>query len=148
MVDDQLDRLEGIDLPRIAAQPLHGIAHGGQVDNRRYAGEVLEEHPAGPEGDLAVRLRHGVPRRQPLDVVGRDRDAVFVTQEVFEQDFEGKRQARGVQPGPVEGVEPVVVVCLTVHREGRSSVEGVRHGSSYFSYPCSVIVFIARFQAL
>ncbi len=94
VVDDQLDRLERVDLPGVAAQPLHGVAHGGQVDDRRHAGEVLEQHPAGPEGDLAVGLRLGVPRRQRLDVVGRDRDAVLVTQEVLEQDLEGKRQAR------------------------------------------------------
>ena len=94
VVDDQLDRLEGIDLPRVAAQPLHGVAHGGQVDDRRHAGEVLEEHPAGSEGDLAVGGRLGVPGGQPLDVVGRDRDAVLVTQEVFEQDLEenGRRE--------------------------------------------------------
>ncbi len=35
VVDHQLDRLERIDLPGVAAQPLHRVAHGGQVDDRR-----------------------------------------------------------------------------------------------------------------
>ena len=35
MVDDQIDRHQRIDLFRITAEMLHGVAHGGEVDHRR-----------------------------------------------------------------------------------------------------------------
>ncbi len=57
----------------------------------------------------------GVPRGQRLDVVGRDRDAVLVAEQVLEQDLERERQAGDVEPGPAQGVEPVVVEGLAVH---------------------------------
>ncbi|MNY61923.1 hypothetical protein D3C86_1986690 [compost metagenome] len=46
MVNNQVDRNERIDLLRVAAGFLDGIAHGCQIDNHRYAGEVLQ-HDAG-----------------------------------------------------------------------------------------------------
>ena len=50
-----------IDLLRIAAEPLHGAAHGGQVDDARHAGEVLQ-HDAGR---LERNLDFGRLRRLP-----------------------------------------------------------------------------------
>ena len=46
VVDHQVDRHQRIDLLRIAAEPLHGGPHGGEVDDARHAGEVLQ-HDAG-----------------------------------------------------------------------------------------------------
>ena len=37
---------ERIDLGRIAAHLLHGVAHGGQIDDGRHAGEILQQHAA------------------------------------------------------------------------------------------------------
>ena len=118
MVDDQLDRLERIDLPGIAAEPLHRVPHGRQVDDCRYPGEVLEQDAAGTEGDLAIRGRLGIPRRQPLDVLGRDRDPVLISQEVLEQDLQREGQSRNVETGTAQRVEPFVVVGLTIQCEG------------------------------
>ncbi len=64
VVDDQFYRLQRIDKSRIAAQGLHGVAHGGQVDYAGDAGEILEKHAAGCEGDFFVGLRFAVPIRQ------------------------------------------------------------------------------------
>ena len=98
VVDDQLDRLERVDLRRVAPHPLHGVAHRGQVDDGRDAGEVLEQDAARPEGDLARRDRLGVPLRQPHDVVGGDRRAVLVAEQVFQEDLQRERQPRQVDP--------------------------------------------------
>ena len=118
----------GLIFLRVAAQPLHGVAHGGQVDDRRHAGEVLEQHPAGPKGDLAVGLRLGVPVGQRLDVVGGDGHAVLVAEQVFQQDLERERQPRDVEPGVAQGVEPVVLERLVVHLEASmQGVEGIGH---------------------
>ena len=70
VVDDQLGRHERVDPRRVAAEVGHRLAHGGEVDDRRDAGEVLEDHPGGRELDLGRRVRRGVPRRERTHVVG------------------------------------------------------------------------------
>ena len=52
VVDDEVDRDEGIHLPGVAAQPCHGVAQRGQIDDAGHAGEVLQDHPRGLERDL------------------------------------------------------------------------------------------------
>ena len=93
MVDDQLGGLERIDLFRVAAEGLHGIAHGGEIDDGGDAGEVLHEDAGGHVGDLAGWLGLGVPGGEEADVVGGDGVAVFVAEEIFEQDAEGVGKA-------------------------------------------------------
>ena len=52
MVDDELDRLERIDLLRVAAEADDAVAHGREIDNGGNAGEVLQQHARGRERDL------------------------------------------------------------------------------------------------
>ena len=54
MIDHQIDGGERINLFRIAAHGDHGGAHGGQVDHRRHAGEILHQHPGRAIGDFLV----------------------------------------------------------------------------------------------
>jgi hypothetical protein len=42
VVDHELHRQARIDRARLAAQLSHGVAHRGQIDYRRYAGEILQ----------------------------------------------------------------------------------------------------------
>ena len=49
VVDDQIDGHDGVDAVGVATQPRHGRAHGGQIDDGRHAGEVLQDNPAGLE---------------------------------------------------------------------------------------------------
>ena len=47
---------ERVDLGRVAAEGLHGLAHRGQVDHGGHAGQVLQDDPGRGELDLGVRL--------------------------------------------------------------------------------------------
>ena len=49
----------------------------------------------------------GSQRGQALDVVGGDGDAVLVAEQVFQQDLQRERQPGRVEPGGLQGVEPV-----------------------------------------
>ena len=56
MVNDQIDLGQRVDLIGIAAQLCHGRPHGGQIDDRRNAGEVLHQHACRAEGHFTVRF--------------------------------------------------------------------------------------------
>ena len=61
VVDDELDRDERVDRARGAALLAHRVAHRGEVDDGRHAGEVLQQDARRVEGDLLRRLRVGDP---------------------------------------------------------------------------------------
>ena len=88
MVDHQLRRRQRVDLLRVTAQLGHRLAHRGQVDDARHAGEVLHDHPGRGELDLDARVRVRVPVRDRPDVVGGDVRAVLGAQQVLEQHLE------------------------------------------------------------
>ena len=107
VIDHQLGRLQRIDQLGIAAQRLHGIAHGGQIDHRGHAGEILQQHAAGHEGDLLRRDRSCRPRGQRANVVGLHGFAVFAAQQVLQQDAQRKRQVADGATVLLERIEPV-----------------------------------------
>ena len=96
VIDDELDRLERVDLLRIAPQRLHRLTHRGQIHHRRHPGEVLQEHAARRERDLARGLGGRVPGGEAGDVRGPNGTSVLGAQQVLEQDAERERQARDV----------------------------------------------------
>ena len=77
MIDNEIDRHQRIDALGIAAESGHGIAHCGQVDHRRHAGEVLHQHPRGAIGDLATAA---LAACQGADIVDTDAAAIFEAQ--------------------------------------------------------------------
>jgi hypothetical protein len=81
VVDDELRRQERVDPRRISAEVLHRVPHRGEVDNRRDAGEVLEQHARGAEGDLVRLLGARRPTQQRLRV-----RVLAVSERVLEQD--------------------------------------------------------------
>ena len=92
VVDDQITRDDGVDFGGVAVHAGHGVAHGRQIDHRGDAGEVLEHHPGGHEGDF--RARGGgctAPTGECLDVIFGDRSAPAMAQGVLEQDPDGER---------------------------------------------------------
>ena len=87
----------------------HRVAHDGQVDDGRHAGEVLEDHPGRHERDLglaAVARRHAGERRH---VLLPDDPAAGVAEDVLEQDLERERGpaevGRGHDAAAIEGLE-------------------------------------------
>jgi hypothetical protein len=124
VVDHELDRHQRVDEPRVAAQRLHRVAHGGKVDDRRHAGEVLHQHAARREGDLDRCRSGGIPAGQRLDVLARDRLTVLGAQEILEQDLQRERQ-----PGDIEAllqrVEAEDLQLAPAHAKRVARPEGV-----------------------
>jgi hypothetical protein len=106
MVDHQVDRLEWVDPLRAAAEPRDGVAHRGEVDHRRHAGEVLEEDPARSKCDLLLCLVGGAPGGECGDVLRLHEGVVLVAQEVLEQHLQADGELPRPRPGDaVQGVE-------------------------------------------
>ena len=130
VVDHELDRDERVDRGRVAAHVGHRVAQRGEVDDARHAGEVLQDHARGRERDLLRGLRVRVPRRERLDVLAPDADAVLVAQQVLEQHLQGEGQPRHVV-GRLQRVEAIDLVCAPADLELGARVEGVlgAHGT-------------------
>ena len=129
VVDDEVDGDEGFDDGGILAELGDGFAHGGEVDEERHAGEVLQHDTRDDERDLGVDRLRGVPRGEGLHVVLGDRDAVAVTQHGFEDEADGNRQARDLaEAGLLEGGYGVDLPGLAAGGEGAEGFEGVFEG--------------------
>jgi hypothetical protein len=126
VVDDQFCGDERVDLRRVAAKFPHGLAHRGEVHDGRDAGQVLQDHPGRGELDLGVRLLLRVPVREGVDVLFGDVDAVFVAQQVLEQDLQAVREAFAAR----DRVQPVYLMRRAARLDRRPAAEAVRsHGS-------------------
>ncbi len=78
----------GFTFARVAAEPHDAVAHRGEIDDRRHAGEVLQQHAGRRERNLLLHLRRDVPARQRLNVFGIHEAPILAPQQILEQDFE------------------------------------------------------------
>ena len=131
MVDDQLDRDQGVDLGRVAPEGLERVAHGRQVDHAGHAGEVLHEDPLGGEGDLAgifaaepVPLGIVAPARHGHDVGRPDGRPVLVAEQVLQQHLDGVGESGDVE-AVGQGVDPVDLVGGVADGQRSAGAEGV-----------------------
>jgi hypothetical protein len=125
VVDYEFDWLERIDEGGIASELLHGVAHGGEIDDARDAGEILEEDAAGGEGDFFFWLGIFIPGREGTDVFFFYVAAVFGAEEILEQDAKRVREMFGRDALLVEGVEAVDFVFFVADFEGGAGVETI-----------------------
>ena len=66
----------------------HRVAHRRQIDHGGNAGEILHQHARRTEGDLDLGLALGCqPAGEGLDILLGDRAAVFMAQQIFEQNL-------------------------------------------------------------
>ena len=128
MVDHELGRNQRIDAARVAAELGHGVAHGGEVDDRRHAGEVLHDDARRREGDLARGQFPRVRLGERQDVVASDALAVLVAQQVLEQDLQRVGEASDVGLG--DRVERAILVTAAAGFELAAGLEAVLHESS------------------
>jgi len=118
VVDHEIGRDERVDALRIAAEARDRRAHRREVDDRRHAGEVLQDDARGQKRYLARREREGV-------FVGGKAERV-VAQHVLEQDADGVRQLRERAVAlPLQGVETVVADAAAGGRHRRVAAERV-----------------------
>ena len=127
VVDDQIDGHQRIDAARIAAEAAHRVAHRRQIDDRRDAGEVLQQHARRHERHFADRWSGRIPRRHLANVLGAHEAAVLVAEEVLQQDADAERQPVDVGDlRPRQRGEGEVVDAGAAHRQAGAGIEAVQ----------------------
>ena len=121
VVDDQAGRDQRVHQRRIAPQLVHRVAHGSEVDHGRDAGEVLQQHPTGHEGDLDLAARVRAPVREGGHVVRGGGAGSRAAQHVLEQDLDREGQLRETVADRIEAVDGGFAVADTKARTGVSS---------------------------
>src|SRR5690606_33074853 len=124
VVDHQIGRDERSHGGGVPAELFDSVAHRGQVDDGRYAGEVLHQDPGRHEGDLPVGAT-AVPAGEELDVLSGDADAVLVAEQVLQQHLHAEGETADRVPERVEAVDLQRPVS---DRQRGSGVEAVACG--------------------
>ncbi len=125
VIDDQLRGRERIDGGRSSPQGDDGIAHSGQVNHRRHAREVLQNHPRRCECDLGFWFRFRIPCSQCPDVVAGNVDAVFVAQEILQENFQ--RVGELVYAIVAHGIQTKDLILSPPDRERLAGAKGICH---------------------
>ncbi len=136
VVDDQVDRDLRVDQRRVAAGAGQRIAHGGQVDHRRHAGEILHQHPSRAKRDFVVGAVFPEPAEHGQDIVAGDGLAILAAQQVLEQDLQRHRQTfdpRLTSFGQ-GGQRKVLVACPARHK-GAPGTEAIGVGIAHHKPP-------------
>ncbi len=108
----------------VSGQPGDAVAHGGQIDHRGHAGEVLKHDAAGHERDFRLARGVGAVLREGLDVIFGDHEAIEVAQARFQQHLDAVRQAAQVAQ-LAQGVEAVDGALAEGGLEGAAGLERV-----------------------
>jgi hypothetical protein len=93
VINDQIAGNQWVDGRGVAAEGLHGFAHGCKVNDAGHAGEVLQNNAADHERDFLLSGLLGVVAGQAADVVGGDDRPVNAAEHGLENDADGVRQA-------------------------------------------------------
>ncbi len=118
VVDDQINGHQRVDGVGVGAKRLGGVAHGGQVDHCWNAGEVLHQNARWAVSNLVLgRALVVQPVCKCLNVLLSDGRAVFVAQQVLEQNLQRGGQTRNVAKAILRGSFQAVV-------DKRLSVDG------------------------
>ena len=108
VIDDEVDRLERVDLRSVAAESRERVAHCGEVHDRGNSGEILEKDSRGAERDFFLLLAADVPVCQRFDVLALDELSVLVPEEVFQEDLEAEGEGCCLAAGRrIERVEAI-----------------------------------------
>jgi hypothetical protein len=105
VIDYEFDGLQRIDEGGIAAELLHGVTHGGEIDDAGDPGEILKENAAGCEGDFGVGLGIFIPFGEGADIFFFNVASVFGAEKIFEEDAERVWKMFGGDALLVESVE-------------------------------------------
>ena len=148
VVHHEVDGNQRLDLLRSGAALHGGIAHRGDIDQQRHAGEVLEDDSGNGEGDFVLAGILRVVVREVLHIGLGHLAAVDAAQHGLQHDADGNRQFGEIREALFgEGGEGVELAFGS--GAGGESAECVHEKCLYSSprkYPvaCRILVHLAH----
>ena len=88
MIDHQIGRHDRIDPAGIATTRHHGVAHGGKIHQQRHARRIRHQHARWMKGYFPAQRCGLRPMGEGGHILARDRDAILMAQQVFEQNLQ------------------------------------------------------------
>ena len=114
VVDDQINRHQRFNQLGISSQLCDRVAHGGQIDEKWDAGEVLEDDACNDEGNFLLCRMLGIPIGESADVILADPLAVKVTQDGFQDNADADGQFRdGTDARLLQSWQGIICYFLT-----------------------------------
>jgi hypothetical protein len=104
-----------IDLARIVARGVHGIAQRSEIRAHRHARRIRQHHAHRMQRDTALGVRMIDPGRKRCKIVARHHVTVFMPQQILQQHAQRHRQA------PDTGTECALGGCKVEIRYARPS---------------------------
>ena len=92
MIDDEIRRTEGVDGQRIPAEAFDRVSDGGEIDDCRNPGEVLQQDSGWLEGDFHIVPAIHLPVENPLNVFGLHLKVVTVAHGRLQKHAHGERK--------------------------------------------------------
>jgi len=107
----------------------HRVAHGREIDDGRNAREILKQDAGGHKGNFFFAGAFGaggIPSGEDANIFGVNEAAVFVAQEIFEENLQRERKPRGVaDAGALERIKAVNFEGFAAHFESGAGGERV-----------------------
>jgi hypothetical protein len=104
-----------IDVAGVLAETRHSVTHGGEVYDRRHAGEVLENYTGGLERNFDIQLGCGFPIKDFLDVFAADFEFVAIADGGLKKHADRVRQF--FNAGVLQVRQGEIVERLGTHRK-------------------------------
>ena len=140
MIDHQIHRDLRIDGLSTCTKILRRVPHRSQINNRGNTGKVLHQDAGWPIGNFLGRASAIVePGFERHDIVSGHRGAILIAQHIFQEHFQGGRQAGDIAKAVLScGIEGVVSIILTVYGQGLAGLETVEgwHEQTNLSFAC------------
>jgi hypothetical protein len=97
VIDHEIYGNEGFDEFGIFFESSDGIAHGGEINEKRNACKVLQDDPGNGEGNLLRGGFLGIPAGEIFDIPRSGGEAVAISENGFQNDAQGDGEAGEVE---------------------------------------------------
>jgi len=93
VIDHEINGNEGFDEFGIFFESSDGIAHGGEINEKRYACKVLQDDPGNGEGNLFRGGFLGIPAGEIFHIPWAGGKSVTVTENGLQNNSKGDGEA-------------------------------------------------------
>ncbi len=92
VINDQIDRDDGVDLIGITTKSGDGISHGSEIDDSGDTSEILKDNSGGKERNIQILVGGVFPVKDSFNISSLEFEFVAVSDGAFEEDSDRVRE--------------------------------------------------------